>query len=343
MVDSDLMQRHNVSRRTMLGAAVAAAGAAVVAPGAAFAQQQLRCAPVPAPAAKGPRVFLDYDQAELDAAYDQLPWAPNLLQVTGRYASNSDLVRKRIGNPRRVAYGPTEVEKLDIFRTGRPNAPIMVFIHGGAWRGGAAKNYAASAEMFARLGAHYVVPDFVAVEAAGGSLFVMVEQLRRAVAWVYRNAASFGGDASQLYLSGHSSGGHLGGCVMITDWQKDFGLPADTVKGALLVSGMYDLKAPRLSARSSYVKFTDEMEDALSPQRYLERINAPLIIAHAALDTPDFQRQSRDFADALRKAGKSMEFIRGEGYNHLEFIETLANPFGILGSAAMTMMKLGST
>ncbi len=343
MADSGSMANHNVSRRAVLGAAAAAAGAAVLAPGAVLAQQQLRCAPVPAPAAKGPRVYLDYDQAELDAAYDQLPWAPNLPQVTGRYASNSELVRKRIGDPRRVPYGQTEVERLDIVRTARPNAPIMVFVHGGAWRGGAARNYAFPAETFARLGAHYVVPDFIAVEAAGGSLFPMVEQVRRATAWTYKNAASFGGDPSRLYLCGHSSGAHLGGCVMITDWEKDFGLPADTVKGALLVSGMYDLKAPRLSARSSYVKFTDEMEDALSAQRHLERINAPLIIAHAALDTPDFQRQSRDFADALRKAGKAVELIRGEGYNHFEFIETLANPFGILGGAAMAQMKLGST
>lgn len=342
MANTDSIAKHVVSRRAMLGIAASATVGAVLAPGAVLAQQQLRCAPVPAPAAKGPRVFLDYDQAELDVAYDQVPWAPNLQQVTGRYATNSELVRERIGAPRRVAYGPTEVEKLDIYATARPNAPIMVFIHGGAWRGGLAKNYAMPAEMFVRAGAHYVVPDFVAVEAAGGSLFTMAEQVRRAVAWVYKNAASFGGDPSRLYVSGHSSGGHLGGCVVITDWQKEFGLPADTLKGAVLVSGMYDLRAPRLSARSSYVKFTDEMEQALSAQRHLGRINAPLVVAHASLDTPDFQRQSRDFADALRKAGKPVQFIRGQGYNHFEFIETLANPFGVLGSAALAQMKLAA-
>jgi len=340
MTDAESGATRGISRRALLGAAAAAAGAAA-AP-RALAQQQMKCAAVPAAGAKGPRVFLEYDQPELDANYDQLPWAPNFQQVTGRDASNSELVRLRIGAPRRVAYGPTEVERLDIYATGKAGAPIMVFLHGGAWRGGEAKNYAAPAEMFVRAGAHFVVPDFVAVQNAGGNLFAMVEQVRRAVAWVYLNAASFGGDAGRLYLSGHSSGSHLGGCVMITDWQRDFGLPAGVVKAALLVSGMYDLKAPRLSARSSYVKFTGEMEDALSAQRHLERVNAPIIVAHAALDTPEFQRQSRDFAEALTKARKPVQLIRGEGYNHFEFIETLTNPYGILGSAALAMMGLAA-
>ena len=76
-------------------------------------------------------------------------------------------------------------------------------------------------------------------------------------------------------MSGHSSGGHLAGVALITDWQKDFGVPADVIKGALLCSGMYDLKPVRLSARSSYVKFTDEMEHALSTQRHLAKHQLP--------------------------------------------------------------------
>ncbi len=340
MANIESQSNHLVSRRAMLGIAASAAASAALTPGSVFAQQAMRCAPLPTAGVKGPRVFLDYDQAELDLAYDQAPWAANLLQIQGRLATNSEFVRQRIGAPRRIAYGPSEVEKLDIYTTTRPNAPIMVFIHGGAWRGGLAKNSGYPAEMFVQAGAHYVVPDFVAVEAAGGNLTPMAEQVRRAVAWVYKNAASFGGDPSRLYLSGHSSGAHLGGCAVITDWQKEFDLPADVLKGAILVSGMYDLKAPRLSARSSYIKFTDEMEQSLSTQRHLDRINVPLIVAYASLDTPEFQRQSLDFAKALRQAGKPVQTIRGEGYNHFEFPETLGNPFATLGRAALVQMKL---
>jgi arylformamidase len=320
------------SRRSFLGAATAV----LVSTGSALAQQPAQ----PAPRVKGPRVWLDMDQAELDAAYDQSVYAPNLQQIVKRYATNSEGVRARLGPPRRHAYGATPIEGLDIYMTKRPNAPINIFIHGGAWRVELAKNNAFAAELFVHAGAHFVVPDFAWVQDVGGSLTPMAEQVRRAVAWVQRNAPSFGGDPNRIYVSGHSSGGHLAGVILTTDWPKDFNLPPDTVKGGLCCSGIFDLKPARLSARSSYVKFTDEMEQALSPQRHLDKLNAPVIVAYGTLETPEFQRQSRDFAAAVKAAGKPIQLLVGEGYNHFEIRETLANPYGLLGRAVLAQMNL---
>ena len=168
----------------------------------------------------------------------------------------------------------------------------------------------------------------------------MADQVRRAVAWVYRNAESFGGNPDCLYVSGHSSGAHLAGVVLTTDWPRDFDLPADLVKGGLCSSGMYDLKAVRLSARSSYVKFTDEMEQALSSQRHLDRLSAPLVVSYGTLESPEFQRQGRDFAAAVTAAGRPVKLLVGEDYNHFEIIETLASPYGLLGRAALELMTL---
>jgi arylformamidase len=320
----------HLTRRCVLGAACALAA---VAP--ALAQQ------IGSPGrVKGPKVFLDYDQVELDAAYDQGVYAPNRDQILMRYATNSELTRARIGTPMRTAYGPSEIEKLDIYRAKGAKAPIQIFIHGGAWRSGRAKDFAFAAETFLAAGAHFVVPDFVWVQDAGGRLTVMADQVRRAIAWVRQNATSFGGDPDRIFLSGHSSGAHLASVALVTDWQKEFGLPADMIKGALCVSGLYDLKGPRLSARSSYVNFDDATEEALSSQRHLDKLRTPVVIAYASLDTPEFQRQSRDFAAALQSAGKPARLLLGENYNHFEFIETLANPYGLLGRAALEQMKL---
>src|SRR5579883_635766 len=288
---------------------------------------------------KGPIVWLDMDQQALDDAYDQAVYAPNSLQIAKRRTANSAEVRARL-KPQRLAYGSTPHEMLDLYVTAKPDAHVMVFIHGVAWRAGNAADNAEAADLFVNAGAHYVVLDFINVIEAGGSLFPMVEQVRRGVAWVYNNAKSFGGDPNRLYISGRSSGSHLGGVVLITDWAKDFGLPPDVVKGALLSSGMYDLEPVRLSKRGAYVKFTDAMEEQLSTQRHLERINCPVVLAHGTYETPEFQRQTREFAAALKAAGKDVKLIVGEGYNHFEIPETMANPYGLLGRAVLELMGL---
>jgi arylformamidase len=288
---------------------------------------------------KGPPVWLDLDQTELDAAYSQGVWAPNSSQVIKRYDSMSDDTRRRLGTPHRYVYGVTPIEGLDVYRTERSNAPINIFIHGGAWRQGKAKSYSFPAELFVHAGIHYVVPDFALVQDVGGSLMPLAKQVRSAVAWVYRNAKLFGGDPSRIYVSGHSSGGHLAGVVLTTDWPKDFSLPVDTVRGGLLCSGMFDLKPVRLSARSKYVAFTDEMEESLSPQRHLEKLNAPVLVAYGTLESPEFQRQSRDFVAAVKAVGKPAELLVGQGYNHFEIIETLSNPYGLLGHAVLKQMR----
>ncbi|MSQ62276.1 MAG: alpha/beta hydrolase [Betaproteobacteria bacterium] len=286
------------------------------------------------------KVFLDYDQQALDDAYDQAVYAPNRDQVLARFAAASALVRERLGEPLRLAYGPAPIEQLDVYKTVLPDAPVIVFVHGGAWLRGMARNYAFPAEVFARAGAHYVAIDFNNVTETGGDLAPMADQVRRAIAWVCRNCASFGGNPARVYVSGTSSGAHFGGVAAATDWQKDFGLPRDAVKGYTLVSGMYDLRGPRLSKRSAYVKFTDAIEDALSPQRHLERIVAPIVLVYGSLETPEFQRQSRDFAAALRLAGKPVDLIFAEGYNHFEIAETLGNPYSQAVRAALAQMGL---
>jgi arylformamidase len=290
---------------------------------------------------KGPPVWRDMDQQELDAAYDQSKYAANQAQVQGRRLVLSARARALLGEPLRIAYGKSPIEQLDVYRSSRANAPVNVFVHGGAWRNGRSADFAYLAEIFVRAGAHSVILDFTNIDDAGGNLMTMAAQVRSAVAFVYQNAASFGGDPGRLYVSGHSSGGHLAATVVTADWRRDFGLPADVVKGGLLCSGMYDLEPVRLSHRSSYVKFTDEIEAELSALRHLDRLACPVIVGYGTCETPEFQRQARDFAAALQAAGKPMQLLVGEGYNHFEMLETLANPYGLLGRAVLAQMGIG--
>src|SRR5436853_2317045 len=109
-----------MTRRTVLGSVAALAASPALG-------EDCRIGPPPHP--KGPLVWMDMDQVELDAAYDQSFYAPLSRQISARRAANAEAVRQRLGNPKRESYGPSELEKLDIYRTNRPSAPIFVFIH----------------------------------------------------------------------------------------------------------------------------------------------------------------------------------------------------------------------
>ena len=317
---------------------VAAAGLASAA--RAQTSDPVPCHLGPPPHEKGPRVWMDMDQIDIDAAYDQRFYAPMGYQITRRIASVSDAVRARLGEPLRLSYGPSEIEKLDVYRARKPNAPIFIFIHGGSWLDGTARNHGYPAEMFVNAGANFIAIDFIQIKEAGGDLRVMAGQVRNATAWVYKNAASFGADASRLYIGGRSSGAHLTGVALVTDWAKDYGVPADIVKGGVCSSGMYDLKPVRISKRSSFIEFTDEMEDAMSSQRHLDQLRAPVVVTYGTNETPEFQRQNRDFAAAVKAAGKSVELIEAPNYNHFEMGESFGNPYGPSGRAALSLMKL---
>ena len=265
----------------------------------------------------------DLSQADLDKAYDQAAYAPNMGQVVARYGSASERARARLGTAERFAYGPGDKEGVDIYRTAVPEAPVHVFIHGGAWRATMAADYAFLAEMFVAAGAVFVAVDFDWVQDCEGDLSVPAEQTTRALAWVRENAARFGGDPERIHISAHSSGAHLAAVALTR-------LPP--FSSALLVSGIYDLAPVRQSSRSSYVHLTDETEAALSPIRHLNGWATPTTVAVGELETPEFLRQSAEFADAL---GSKATNLVVPHLNHFEILETLGNPFGFLGRIAL--------
>ncbi len=288
-----------------------------------------------------PFVWKSLDQASLDSAYDQSVHAPNLEQVLSRFTSNSKLARTVLGEPLKYYYGTDEIESLDVFKTDRPHAPIHVFVHGGAWKFGSAEQNSFLAENFVRAGIHFVAVDFSSVLDHEGELSPLVDQLRMAMVWLYKNAErEFGGNGDQLFLSGFSSGAHLGGVLLTTDWGEFEGVPDQLIKGALLCSGMYDLEPVGLSYRREYVNFTSESVEAYSPIRHIENLNCPLIVAYGTFESPEFKRQAIEFSNAVESTGKPITLLEGENYNHFEIIETLANPYGLLGRAVLEEMRL---
>lgn len=274
-------------------------------------------------------VFLDYTQAELDQAYDQLVWAPHRDAIQAEIRTACEAVRKALP-PRTERYGAREMQQLDIYAPpGASGAPVLVYLHGGAWLRGSRHDVAYPAPMLAGRGAVLVVPDFDSV--AEVPLPAMIGQCREAVEWTVRHAASFGGDPARVYLAGHSSGAHLASCVLLGN---------EAIRGALLVSGMYDLHAPMLSARSKYVKITPEEEDAASAMRHLGRIRCPVAVAWSVGDSPEFRRQGEVLALALQGMGRLASRTEVFSPNHFEEPRQLADPDSRLGRVLLALMGL---
>ncbi|HEY9532356.1 MAG TPA: alpha/beta hydrolase [Burkholderiales bacterium] len=259
------------------------------------------------------KIFLDYDQKALDDQYEQRVWVPHADEIIRRCSAASDAVRQRIGEPRTERYGSTPIETLDVYGQG---GMAFVFVHGGAWRRQSKRENCFAAEMVVRAGAAYVALDFALLPTV--TLGEMVAQVCRGIEWVYRNLSR------DVVLCGHSSGGHLAGCAVTR---------LNFLRGALLVSGIYDLLPVRLSARNDYVRLDEQLEHEHSPIRHVDRIRCPVTVAWGEHEAAEFARQSREFAERLKAPT-----LVGSGMNHFEIIETLADPGSPLGSAALSML-----
>jgi arylformamidase len=273
------------------------------------------------------KIYLDYDQAALDRAYDQRAWADNAEAVIARYGTDSEAVRRRLPW-RSVAYGQGASESFDLFPAEAAAAPLVVFLHGGAWRSLTKRDSGFAAAAFVAAGCHFIALDFDTIPAL--RLPAMAAQIGRALDWIHGHAGELGGDRRRLYLIGHSSGAHLAATALTA---------ADRVRGAVLVSGSFDLVPVMLSARSAYLQLDAAEVAALSPIRHVGRIRCPVLVAHGTRESPEFERQSAAFAAALAAAGGRVETLLLAGANHFEAPLDLARPDSRLFRRVIAMIK----
>ncbi len=287
-------------------------------------------------------VWRDLTQAQLDWSYDQSQHAPNMALVIARCEALSAKGRataQQLGTVvQRLSYGPTEVEALDWYPSGSARAPLVFFVHGGAWRRGQAKDYAMAAGWLNLTGAHLVVPDFSAVTDVHGSLLTMAEQLQNALAFTARKAAELGADPQRIYVVGHSSGAHLAACLASYNWLQK-GFTESPVHALVCCSGMYELEPVSLSSRSNYVNFTPKTLQDLSPMRRLHNFTMPVSVACGEFESPEFKRQAKEFAQGLSDHKADLRFYWGEALNHFEMLETFSQSDGVMAQALVELMQ----
>jgi arylformamidase len=203
-----------------------------------------------------------------------------------------------------LRYGSAENECFDLFRPSASGGALLVFIHGGYWAFADKSQFSYPAPGFLQAGIGFATINYALVPHV--RIEEQIEQCRRAVAYLYRNARVLGFDPEKLYVSGHSAGGHLASMVMLTDWPRwDKGLPAAVVKAGLTISGLHDLEAIRRTATLNAVLQLDpERAAALSPIRHAPRLEVPLYTAVGGRENEEFQRQTSVLNEQWRRVLK---------------------------------------
>jgi arylformamidase len=269
------------------------------------------------------KIFLQYTKDQLDHNYDQRAWAKNADAVVARYVCRSAEARNALHCDVDIAYGPGADDRLDWFHTSKANAPVVIFIHAGAWRNFNKNDFSFVASSLVVSGCHVAILNFSKAPAV--RVPAILDQVRSGIVWVYRNLGRFGADPSRVFVAGHSSGAYTTSMMLLTDWSR-YGLPQQRIfSAAFCISGTYDLKPIILSSRGSYIHLEGDEEHDLSPIRHLRRANTQVMVAHCEGDTDEFQRHARDFAAALEQRGLLLECIRLPSINHFEIIEAFAD------------------
>ncbi len=267
-----------------------------------------------------PSVFGDLSQDDLDRAYDQDVWAPDAAAIQSRiFAASVEVARQTPPQTRR--YGSGEKQLIDIFAGGGVrDAPVMILIHGGAWRIAMREAFYGPAPAVMSAGCILAVVGFECLPAI--TMAEMAAQIRDAIGWIAREIGGFGGDCRKLNLIGHSSGAHMAAVMLTSDWTGR-GLDPTWLRGATLLSGLYELHPAMLSARGRYMGLSADDVTALSPLRHLHRFAGRAMIAWGTGESPEFIRQSRVFADALGGMGRLARAMPLSGVNHFQILEAL--------------------
>lgn len=274
-------------------------------------------------------------QQELDAEYDVEKAVPGFLKYINNFTASSEKARKMLQGRTVVQYGPTLMERLTVYPAKNPDAPVMLFVHGGYWRLGIGDEYDFVAVGPSLAGFTVVIITYALTPSV--NIPEMVRQVRSSIAWTAGNILNFNGDPKRIFVAGHSAGAHLAAMTMSTDW-SDYGLPADTVKGVLAISGLYDLEPVSQTFVEPAVRITAEQILSSSPIRLVRQNRIPLIVVWGELETASFQKQSVDYCKAWQNAGNQSHYLIVEDANHFNILEGFETEDGFLTKELLSLL-----
>ena len=276
--------------------------------------------------------------AWFEQMYHNRARVPDHPQVFAGWALNSVEVRSSLPCDLDVAYGDSPGQTLDVFPARGRDCPVLVFIHGGYWRAMDKSDFSCIAPSFTAQGVSVVVVNYDLcpdITVPGIAL-----QMTRALAWVWRHAARYGGDPSRITVAGHSAGGHLAAMLMACRWpQVEVDLPSQLVRRAVALSGLFELECMRRMPSMQEVLRLDEQQVLQASPAWMPAPPAgELLCLVGALESEEFLRHN----GLMRKAWGAARVPVSEALprlNHFTIVDALTQPGHRLHELTMGLLR----
>lgn len=257
-------------------------------------------------------------------------------KIDSRVTASAE-ARCRIEGVYDLRYGPGAKEVLDVFPAEADGAPVQFYIHGGYWRAQDKSDVSFFAEPFTAAGACVVIINYDLCPDV--TLPEIIAEVVRALIWTHGNIAEWGGDAEAIYISGNSAGAHLGAMMLAHDWEGE-GLPADLIKGAALLTGVYDPEPVLGISVNEVIGLTAEMLDIVSPLCHPPRRDLLLLVPVGGGETAEWIKQTRTYVDLCRENGIGAEYMEVPGADHFDMTAAMGDEDGPVLPAILAQMGL---
>jgi arylformamidase len=267
--------------------------------------------------------YLGYSREELDELYETARRVPDVGDFVARFEARSEAARQQLPCRLDVAYGEHPRERLDVFGAASPDAPVLLFFHGGYWRASTKERYSYVAQGVVPLGIALAVVEYALIPTV--TMGELLDQCRRAVAHVHAHAAELGCDRQRIHLSGHSAGGQIVAMLHATDWEQ-WGVPAEAIRGGMALSGIFELEPMRDCYLNDTLQLSEDDLARHSPVRLPPSLHAPLHLSVGEDEGAEFIRQTRVMQAHWEGRGVPVDAAILPGHHHYSLVESLGDP-----------------
>lgn len=262
-------------------------------------------------------IYKHYDQDALDKQFNNRLHVPDFADYFNRWNLLSRETEKELRVVQDVQYGSMSRERLDVLPSLTPRSKTLVFIHGGYWQMLDKSMFTFIANAFYSYGVTIVLITYPMAPEV--SIDQIVLSSTKAIKWVYEHISLYKGDRDQIYVAGHSAGGHLAAMLMTINWRlNNPNLPADVIKGACVISGLFNLVPIYFSYLNKVLKMDLEAALRNSPVTLKPLNLCPLIVVVGGAETAEFKDQSEELAVVWKGKGIDIQLLQLDPLNHFQ-------------------------